>query len=112
MEERSRADGARTFTTWCWEDDTLRVGVVTKRGYREERRQRFWELDLFAERAKLEAPAAEMRAKMRGQKIRVLTVDRDPDPDQSKKLSQLSQDAIHDIPTTLPDSGTSFAGFM
>ena len=112
MEERSRADGARTFTTWCWEDDTLRVGVVTKRGYREERRQRFWELDLFAERAKLEATAAEMRAKMREQKIRVLTVDRDTDPDKWKKLWQMSEEAIHDIPTTVPYSGTSFDDFM
>jgi len=40
MEERSRADGTMTFTTWCWEDDKLRVGVVQARGYVEERRQR------------------------------------------------------------------------
>ncbi len=65
MEERSRADGAKTLTTWCWEDDALRVGAVTKRGYREERRQRFWELDLVTNRTKLEAMAEAARAKMR-----------------------------------------------
>ena len=54
MEGRSREDGTKTFTTWCWEDDALRVGAITKRGYREDRRQRFWELDLVANRAKLD----------------------------------------------------------
>src|SRR5437762_1514505 len=77
MEDRSRAEGTQTFTTWCWEDDALRVGVVEARGYVEERRQRFWELDLVANRAKLEEMAAESRAKMREGKIRILTVDRD-----------------------------------
>ena len=112
MEERSRADGTKTFTTWCWEDDRLRVGVLKARGYVEQRRQRFWELDLVAERAKLEATAALMRAKMREQKIRVLTVDRDTDPDKWKKLWRMSEEAIHDIPTTVPHSDTSFDDFM
>ncbi len=112
MEERSRADGAMTFTTWCWEDDALRVGAVTKRGYREERRQRFWELDLVANRAKLEAMAADSRAKMRKEKIRVLTVDKDTDPEKWKKLWQMSEEAIRDIPTTAPITETSFVDFM
>src|SRR5437870_11678826 len=69
MEGRSRGDGTETFTTWCWEDDLLRVGVVQARGYVEERRQRFWELDLVANRVKLESMAAASRAKMREEKI-------------------------------------------
>ena len=112
MEERSRADGTRTFTTWCWEDDELRVGVVQGRGYVEERRQRFWELDLVANRVKLQAAAAETREKMRQAKIRMLTIDRDTDPDKWKKLWQMSEEAVHDIPTTVPYTGTSFDDFM
>jgi GNAT superfamily N-acetyltransferase len=112
MEERSRADGTRTFTTWCWEDDKLRVDVVRARGYVEERRQRFWELDLVANRAKLEATADESRAKMREQKIRILTINRDTDPDKWKKLWQMSEEAIYDIPTTVPYTGTSFDDFL
>ena len=81
MEGRSRADGTETFTTWCWEDDALRVGVVQARGYVEERRQRFWELDLVANRVKLESMTAASREKMREEKIRILTVDRDADPE-------------------------------
>jgi GNAT superfamily N-acetyltransferase len=112
MEERSRADGTETFTTWCWEDDQLRIGVVQARGYVEERHQRFWELDLVANRAKLEAMAAESRAKMRQDKIRVLTIDRDTDPEKWRKLWRMSEEAIHDIPTTVPFTETSFDDFM
>jgi hypothetical protein len=112
MEERSRADGTETFTTWAWEDDKLRLGVVHARGYVEERRQRFWELDLVANRAKLDAMAAESRAKMREQKIRVLTIDRDTDTEKWKKLWKMSEEAIHDIPTTVPFTETTFDDFM
>ena len=112
MEERSRADGTQTFTTWCWEDDKLRVGVVQARGYVEERRQRFWELDLVANRAKLEAMASESRAKMGAEKIHVSTVDRDTDPEKWKKLWRMSQEAIRDIPTTVPFTETTFDDFM
>jgi GNAT superfamily N-acetyltransferase len=112
MEERSRADGTETFTTWCWEDDALRLGVVQKREFVEERRQRFWELDLVANRSNLEALAAESRAKMRDEKVRVLTIDRDTDPEKWRKLWRMSEEAIHDIPTTVPYTGTSFDDFM
>jgi GNAT superfamily N-acetyltransferase len=112
MEERSRADGTQTFTTWCWEDDTVRRGVTEARGYVEERRQRFWELDLVANRAKLEAMAAESRAKMREEKIRILTIDRDTDPEKWKKLWQMTEEAIRDIPTTEPLTETTFDDFM
>ncbi len=112
MEERSRADGTKTFTTWCWEDDKLRVDVVQARGYVEERRQRFWELDLVANRAKLEATAEESRAKMREGRIRVLTVDRETDPEKWKKLWRMSEEAVRDIPTTVPFTETSFDDFM
>jgi GNAT superfamily N-acetyltransferase len=112
MEERSRADGSKTLSTWSWEDDKVRVGVLQERGYVEERRQRFWELDLVANRGKLEATAAEARDKMRQEKIRVLTIDRDTDPEKWKKLWRMSDEAISDIPTTVPFTPTTFDDFM
>jgi GNAT superfamily N-acetyltransferase len=112
MEERSRTDGTKTFTTWSWEDDKLRAGAIQARGYVEERRQRFWELDLVAQRAKLEATAAETREKMRQEKIRVLTVDQDDDPEKWTKLWRMSEEAVADIPTTAPFTPTTFDDFM
>jgi hypothetical protein len=112
MEERSRADGTQTFTTWAWADDELRVNALAKRGYREERRQRFWELDLVANRSKLEAMAADSRKKMREQHITVLTIDRDDDPEKFRKLWRMSNEAEQDVPTTVPHVEIAFEDFM
>ncbi len=112
MEDRSRADGTQTFTSWAWENDDLRVGALAKRGYREERRQRFWELDLVVNRSKLEAMAADSRTKMREQRITVLTIDRDDDPEKFAKLWRMSNEAEQDIPTTEPYVEGAFEDFM
>jgi mycothiol synthase len=112
VEERSRADGTRRFTAWTWEYDGLRLGVLGARGFREERRERFWELDLAANRPKLEAMAKESRAKMSAQGIRVLTIDTDDDPDKWTKLWRMSNEAELDIPTTEPHVLAPFDDFM
>jgi GNAT superfamily N-acetyltransferase len=112
MEERSRADGTRTFSGWSWEHDTLRVAVLTKRGFREERRERFWELDLIANRRGLEEMAEGSRARMREQRLRVLTIDRDDDPDKWRKLWSMSNEAEQDVPTTVPHVAAPFDDFM
>lgn len=93
MEDRSRADGTQTFTSWAWENDDLRVGALLTRGYREERRQRFWELDLGANRSKLGAMTADSRKKMRAQRITMLTIDHDDDPEKFTKLWRMSNEA-------------------
>src|SRR5438067_11330879 len=56
--------------------------------------------------------AAESRAKMRAEKIRVLFIDEESDPEKWKTLWQMSEEAIHDIPTTVPFTGTTFDDFM
>ncbi|HEY8807387.1 MAG TPA: hypothetical protein VIN70_07360, partial [Candidatus Limnocylindria bacterium] len=48
FEERSRAGGTKRFTTWAWEDDAALLAMLGARGFAEERRERFWELDLVA----------------------------------------------------------------
>lgn len=112
MEDRSRAEGTLKFVFWTWEHDKLRLEVATKRGYREERRGRFWELDLVANRAKLEKMAEESRRKMRESGTLVLTADKDPDPEKFQKLWRMSEEAIRDIPTTVPHTEFPFADFM
>jgi GNAT superfamily N-acetyltransferase len=112
MEERSRADGTQRFTSWTWENDHMKVEVLMHRGYREERRQRFWELDLRANRETLEATAKDTRAKMRDAGIRVVTIDRDDDPKKFEKVWRMSEEAAQDIPTTVPFTEQSFEDFM
>lgn len=112
MEDRSRADGSATFTSWTWEDDALKLGVLQARGYAEERRERFWELDLVANRERLAAMAEESRHKMRDQGVSILTFDDDPDPEKWHKLWRVSEEAVQDIPTTVPHVEGTFDDFM
>lgn len=111
-EERSRADGTRIFTAWCWEDDAVLLGTLERRGYREERRERFWECDLVANRAKLEAMTEESRARMRAEGIRILTLADDPDPEKLRKLWRMSNEAEADVPTTVPHIETTWEVFQ
>jgi len=111
VEERSRADGTKTFTAWTWEDDGMRLDVLRARGFTEERRERFWELDLVANKDRIEQMADESRARMRTEGIEILTLARDTDPEKYRKLWRMSNEAEHDIPTTVPHTDTTWEVF-
>jgi len=111
-EHRARADGALRATVWTWEWDRLRLDVITSRGYREERRSRFWELDLAANRAKLEEMTRASRERMRAQGIRLLTVADDTDPEKYRKIWRMSEEASQDTPRTVPWVETPFEVFV
>lgn len=102
VEERSRADGTRTFSLWLKDKEKAHIAVIEARGYREERRGKGWELDLRAERGRLEQMAAESRARMKREGIRILTLADDRDPDVEHKLWRMSVESFRDIPTTVP----------
>ena len=110
-EARSQAAGTRIFTTWCWEDDRLLLDVLTARGFTEERRERFWECDLVANREKLSAMANESRTKMRAAGIQIVTVAQDRDPAKYRKIWRMSDEAEQDIPTTVPHTETPWEVF-
>jgi GNAT superfamily N-acetyltransferase len=112
MEERQRADGARKVTLWAWEDDLAYVGVVGQRGYREERRQRFWELDLVEGRERITKMAAESRERMKTEGIRIITLADDTDPQRFEKLKRMSDEAEADVPTTVPNVTLDMDEFM
>jgi GNAT superfamily N-acetyltransferase len=78
------------------------IRILERRGYRELRRGRQWELDLTAHRERLLAGAEEGRERMRREGVRLLTLDRDTDRDRLTKLYELSTMGERDIPTTVP----------
>jgi len=112
MEERQRADGAKKLTMWAWEDDPDHIGVLEKRSFREERRERFWELDLVEGRARITKMAAESRERMKHEGIRVLTLAEDGDLTKFEKLKRMSDEAESDVPTTVPHVVPTFDEFM
>lgn len=112
LEEASRADGTKKVTSWAWEDDALRTGALIARGFREERRERFWELDLVAGRERITKMAAESRARMQHAGIRMLTLSEETDPRKFEKLKRMSDEAEADVPTTVPHVPLRMDQFM
>jgi hypothetical protein len=112
LEARASGEGARRFTAWAWENDARLIDVLGRRGFREERRQRFWELDLRRHAERLRRMADESRARMRAAGIRILTIADDDDPAKWEKLWKMSEDAARDIPTSVPFAASPFDSFM
>jgi hypothetical protein len=102
LEDRAGGDGSEKLTIWSWERDRFRREVLEARGYGEIRRQRFWELDLRANRDTLERMARDSRAQMKKEGIVLLTLAEDRDPAKFDKLKRMSDEAEQDVPTTAP----------
>lgn len=111
-EDRARRDGALRVVTWAWEWDRALLEVLASRDFREERRGRFWELDLVANRPKIEEMTSASRVRMQEQGIRVLTVAEDDDPEKHQRLWRMSEEASKDTPRTVPWTETPFEVFM
>jgi len=112
MEERATADGARILRTRANEDDPSRIEAVLGRGYREDRLHRRWELDLVANRESLLAMTERSRARMRKERVELLTLADDTDPDVIKKIWRLSEEAGDDVPTTVPRVPEAMEGYV
>ena len=102
VEEAARVDATQKVTAWAWEYDALALAVLTARGFKEERRERFWELDLVEGRERITTMAADSRERMRREGITVLTLADDTDPAKFEKLKRMSDEAESDVPTSEP----------
>lgn len=89
------------------EDFGLELGVLAELGYREERRERYWELDLVGRREELLATAQQSRDAMRRQGIELMTLDK-TDPPILQQVYELDIGATRDVPTTVPVYVPSF----
>lgn len=108
MERRLVADGAKRVAVRANEDDELRIAAITDRGFREDRRGRRWLLDLTENRERIAAMTETSRARMRSERIRLMTLDQDDDPEKYRKLWRMNEEATQDVPTTLPNVEESF----
>jgi len=112
MEERAAADGATLLRTWAIADDQFRIDTLLARGFREDRRGKRWELDLVANRRRLEEMAEASRARMRREGIQLLTLAADRDPKKYEKIWRMSEEAAHDVPTTIPHVEETLEDYM
>ena len=112
IEDRSRQEGTEVFRAWGREDDLQLLNVLGGRGYSLDRRQRYWELDLVANRERLMAMAAAARARMAAQGVRLLTLADAGDSERFRHLYELDEEGEQDVPSTVPHVPQSFDAFM
>src|SRR2546428_707598 len=112
MEGRASAAGAALVHTRTNEDDAVRTEALARRGFREDRRGKKWELDLAANRERLLAMAEESRDRMRREGITVTTLARDADPQRYHRAWRMSEEATQDVPSTLGHIEETFDDFM
>ena len=105
-------DGTRILMAGSLEGSDDEYDALVARGYKEVRRSKSWELDLDANRARLESMTAASRTRMADERIEITTIDRVADPDKWRKLHEMSEASIQDIPTTVPHAPESFESFM
>ncbi len=111
MEERAHASGTRIFSSYAREDDEWLARWFVARGYRKERGSKAWELDLVAQRNRIEEMAKQSREKMRAAGITIGTIDQDQDSDKLHKIHEMSEEAASDVPTTIPHVREPFEVF-
>ena len=112
IEDRSREDGTKIFRTWGREDDTQLLDLLAQRGYRVDRRQRHWELELALNRERVLEEARVARARLAAQGVRLLTLADDEDPERYRQLYELDAEGDQDVPSTVPYVPRSFEAFM
>jgi GNAT superfamily N-acetyltransferase len=99
-----RAEAAEVAVVKTRADFENELRAARDHGYREVREERFWELDLRANRDALLAGADKSRAKMRHQRVDLFTLDRDDSPETVGKVYELDVESTADIPTTVPNT--------
>jgi RimJ/RimL family protein N-acetyltransferase len=101
IEERAVAQGAALLLSYCGEDEPHMLVALRDLGYERVRTERVWALDLRERRARLLGEAAEARDRMQDAGIRMRTAADWNDPDAYRKLYELNERTVQDIPHTL-----------
>ena len=95
-------EGSRLLMAYCAEDEPEMLESLGALGYRRERIERVWRLDLNEHGARLVEEAQRAREALSHDGITLTTLSDWHDADAMKKLLELSNLTAQDIPHTLP----------
>jgi hypothetical protein len=109
--DRAEAEGARLLLAYCGEDEPDMLAALAALDYRPERTEKVWELDLKMHGSRLVAEAAQALDRLTAAGIRSSTLAAWPDPDRVRKLYELSERTVQDVPHTLTIVREAFADF-
>ncbi len=105
------AQGAGLLLAFCAEDEPEMLEALAALGYRRERAERVWELDLVEHGARLLNEAADARRRMEGDGVHLITVADWDDPSKYRKLYELNERTIQDVPHSVPIVTEAFEDF-
>ncbi len=107
----AEAEGSRLLLAYCGEDEPEMLEALAAVDYRPERTEKVWELDLKTNGRRLVAEADEARDRMAAAGIHSTTLVGWPDPQRLRKLYELSERTIQDVPHTLTIVREAFEDF-
>lgn len=107
----AEAEGSRLLLAYSGEDEPEMLEALAALDYRPERTEKVWELDLKTNGSRLAAEAVEARDRMAAAGIRPTTLAGWPDPQRLRKLYELNERTIQDVPHTLTIVRETFEDF-
>jgi RimJ/RimL family protein N-acetyltransferase len=112
IEDQALAEGPNILMAVCAEDEPEMLAVLAGLGYRRDRTDRVWELDLKAHGARLVEQAKKARERASADEVEMVTLAEWNDADKMVKLHELDARTRQDIPSTFPIPHESLADFV
>jgi GNAT superfamily N-acetyltransferase len=110
--EQAIEDGARVLHAYAADDEPEVVKTLGELGYKLDRREKVWQLDLTQHGRRLLAEAKAARAKMKDEDIELIPLSEWSGLETLKKLHALNERTLQDVPTSVPILAQSFANFQ
>lgn len=102
VEARASAQGWRRLLAVCPADDAAVEAELGRRGYRLEREERHWELDLRERREHVLAERERSRERMGRLGVRLMSLSECPEAGRDEQLLHLTNRANRDAPRSVP----------
>ncbi|HKC18836.1 MAG TPA: GNAT family N-acetyltransferase [Candidatus Dormibacteraeota bacterium] len=110
--EQARRQSSHLLLAYCGEDEPEMLAALSSLGYGRERLEKVWELDLQRHGRTLVEDAAAARTKMSDAGVRLSTVADWNDPDKIRKLFELNERTVQDVPHSLPIMSEALSDFV
>jgi RimJ/RimL family protein N-acetyltransferase len=107
----AEATGSQILEGYCGEDEPEMLEAMARAGFRRDRQEKVWELDLDIHGDRLQREAADARTRLARDGIKLLTVAAWDDPEALAKLHALDEVTRSDMPSTFPNLPETFADF-
>ncbi len=104
-------EGSRLLSAYCGEDEPEMIEALAELGYRRERIDRVWELDLTAHGKRLVDEAKQARDSMAAVGIEPKTLAGWDHADRVRKLHELNEGTVQDVPHTVAIVREAFEDF-